>query len=396
MPIYVGDKKITKISVGSTPISLGKVGEETVFSQGGASSLYVSFTALNGSFNISFPATKHYEGSIYYSYDGSTWNEAQANTTLSSAPTVYLRGLGNHTLYLNNSRAFNITGSSGTRMKVSGNILSLFDFQQLSEGRTPVLKDYAMAYCLASNCISDVSELELPSVQLTPYIYSYMFSGARIETAPALPATIMATGCYNYMFNNCTSLVEPPELPAMDLAASCYTNMFFGCSSLTEPPALPATEMKEACYRGMFYQSGLTVAPRLPATAFRYQNCYREMFRLCTSLVEPPALPATTLSGYDYYDMFRGCTSLEKLPALPATALAYQCYFNMFYGCTSIAVNTAATGDVNNEYRIPYSGTGTTATQAMASMFYGTSGTMSTSPTINTTYYTDNDIVLPS
>lgn len=34
------------------------------------------------------------------------------------------------------------------------------------------------------------------------------------------------------MFNGCTSLTTAPELPATTLAQGCYSNMFKGCSSL--------------------------------------------------------------------------------------------------------------------------------------------------------------------
>lgn len=44
---------------------------------------------------------------------------------------------------------------------------------------------------------------------LTSYCYYSMFSNCTsLTTAPALPATTLATLCYYYMFNNCTSLNE--------------------------------------------------------------------------------------------------------------------------------------------------------------------------------------------
>lgn len=47
-----------------------------------------------------------------------------------------------------------------------------------------------------------------------------------------LPATTLATYCYQYMFNGCTSLTTAPELPATTLVNSCYRQMFQGCRSL--------------------------------------------------------------------------------------------------------------------------------------------------------------------
>lgn len=71
--------------------------------------------------------------------------------------------------------------------------------------------------------------------------------------------TISSNGCFEYLFNNCTSLTAAPELPATTLPTSgCYVGMFKGCTSMTAAPELPATTLKS--------------------------NCYSEMFRGCTSL----------------------------------------------------------------------------------------------------------------
>ena len=53
-----------------------------------------------------------------------------------------------------------------------------------------------------------------------------------LVTAPVLPATTLAIGCYYSMFRGCTSLVTAPVLPATTLAIGCYMYMFWGCSSL--------------------------------------------------------------------------------------------------------------------------------------------------------------------
>jgi hypothetical protein len=69
-----------------------------------------------------------------------------------------------------------------------------------------------------------------------------MFSGCTsLVTAPALPATILAGGCYQNMFTECTSLVIAPTLPATTLAERCYNYMFEGCSKLNYIKALFTT-----------------------------------------------------------------------------------------------------------------------------------------------------------
>ena len=67
-----------------------------------------------------------------------------------------------------------------------------------------------------------------------------MFYGCTsLTTAPELPATTLATSCYQYMFDGCTSLVTAPELPATDLTGDyCYSRMFYGCTKLNYIKAL--------------------------------------------------------------------------------------------------------------------------------------------------------------
>ena len=151
------------------------------------------------------------------------------------------------------------------------------------------------------------------------------------------------------------------------MADSCYGNMFNGCTALTTAPALPATTLAEYCYSDMFVN--------------------------CTSLISAPELPATTLTDGCYLSMFLGCTSLTTAPELPATTLAVACYAGMFVNCTKIKLSTTKTGEYQTAYRIPKSGTGTTATNALNNMFGNTGGTFTGTPEINTTYYTSNTVV---
>ena len=151
------------------------------------------------------------------------------------------------------------------------------------------------------------------------------------------------------------------------MANYCYSHMFQGCTSLTSAPALPATTLADGCYRGMFWS--------------------------CTSLTTVPELPATTLATSCYKYMFQGCTSLTTVPELPATTLADDCYHYIFRGCTKIKLSTTQTGEYQTEYRIPKSGTGTIATNALSYMFANTGGTFTGTPEINTTYYTSNTVV---
>lgn len=173
--------------------------------------------------------------------------------------------------------------------------------------------------------------------------------------------------CFAYMFHNVSNTSFDIELPFTTLDVQCYQNMFYGCNSLVKAPELPAQTLTTSCYSAMF------------------QNC--------TALTEPPALKATSLASRCYQNMFYGCNHLTKLPELSATALSDYCYANMFQSCSAIKLSLTQSEEYPNEYRIPSTGTGTDATNALQNMFQSTGGTFTGTPTINTTYYTSNTVV---
>ena len=303
---------------------------------------YLMFSSPS-SFTIAVnDTTKHWDGTLDYFTSDRTWTVWDGTTTLSAVDNdgeyvLYLRGTGNTV----------ITGTSsnykwvitGTDISCIGNIENLLDYATVKSGVHPT----------------------------------------------------MADRCYQHMFRDCTSLTQAPDLPAITLATNCYYYMFYGCTALTQAPALPATMLANSCYYRMFSGcTALTQAPALPATTLA-ESCYKYMFTGCTSLTQAPALPATTLANSCYYYMFQGCTALTQAPALPATTLATNCYYNMFQGCTSLKLSSSKTDEYTQEYRIPSSGTGITADNALTDMFDSTGGTFTGTPGINTTYYLSSD-----
>ena len=156
---------------------------------------------------------------------------------------------------------------------------------------------------------------------------------------------------FNSLFKDNTHLINAENLilPASTLASSCYDSMFKGCTSLTTAPDLHATTLSGDCYRYMFQDcTSLTTAPELPATTLK-DYCYDSMFKGCTTLTAAPELPATTLAYGCYGFMFDGCTSLTTAPVLPATTLTFSCYSNMFYGCSNINSITMLATDISAE-----------------------------------------------
>ena len=303
---------------------------------------YLTFSSIS-SFTLAVKnRIKNWDGTLEYFTSDKTWTTWDGTTTLSAVynggeHVLYLRGTGNTVItggYID--RKWVLTGDD---IACVGNIESLLDYTIVASGGHPTL----VAYC-----------------------YSHMFQGCTsLIQAPLLSSTTLASDCYSYMFQGCSSLTQAPSLPATKLSGNCYKYMFQGCTSLTQAPSLPAMRLMS--------------------------NCYSHMFQGCSSLTQAPSLPATTLGDSCYSYMFQGCTSLTQLPSLPATTLEPFCYKQMFEGCTSLKLSSTQTDKYTQEYRVPSSGNGTTATDALTNMFTSTGGTFTGTPSINTTYYLSSD-----
>lgn len=369
-----------------------KVSTYTPFKPAGKS--YLTFSSPNSFALAAETATKYWAGTLEYFASDRTWTTWDGTAPLSSVNkddeyVLYLRGTGNTALSYHDETEDAYTGwlINGTDVRCNGNIETLLDYATVETGQHPAMANYC--FCsLFSNCIALTKAPDLPATTLVEGCYGAMFSDCTgLAQAPALPATTLASRCYAYMFQECTSLTQAPALPATTLAEQCYFLMFQNCTGLIKAPVLPATTLVVGCYGGMFYGcTSLTQIPALPATTLANQ-CYYGMFLGCTSLTQAPALPATTLANQCYQGMFQGCTALTQAPALPATTLAEECYTIMFLGCTSLKLCPVKGGEYTIAYRIPSSGTGTTATNALAEMFTNTGGMFTGAPAINTTYY---------
>ena len=348
---------------------------------------YLTFVALeDGTFTFSMDQklTTAAVPSMSYSTDnGETWTTVQNIDNEAVTVTTPTITSGNKVLWKSNAVQYGINPdpypgpnigqgrfSSTSTYNVEGNIMSLMygdDFKGKTSFKTPISSGYEAStfphlfqnnpniisvehlvlpattlanYCyqyMFQDCTSLTTAPELPATTLADYCYQYMFSGCTsLTTAPVLSATTLADKCYQYMFQDCTSLTTAPELPATTLTNACYFNMFRGCTSLTTAPVLPAMTLANSCYQYMFSGcTSLTTAPVLPATTLA-SNCYFGMFHGCTSLTTAPELPSTTLTTSCYSNMFRGCTSLTTAPVLPATKLVNSCYYYMFGGCTKL------------------------------------------------------------
>lgn len=128
-------------------------------------------------------------------------------------------------------------------------------------------------------------------------------------------------------------------------------------------------------------------------TSLPNNYCFYALFLSCTSLVTSPKLLATILTQRCYMSMFQWCSNLETLPKLSSTAVQAYSYNSMFTGCSKIKVSTSQTGEYQTEYRLPFVWSGTAGTGALTNMFRSTWWTFTWTPSINTTYYTSNQLI---
>ena len=209
----------------------------------------------------------------------------------------------------------------------TGDIRTLLDYDHYETVST----SEARFVKLFNNCQALTSAPKLPATDIASDCYNSMFNWCRyLKYAPELPATVLKDQCYQNMFNACVSLTSAPKLPATKLAFNCYANMFSYCYWLKEAPELPATTLAWQCYQDMFTNCSFSKAPKLPAEIMK-TNCYAGMFAGCTNLTEAPELPAKQLESFCYSRMFQGCTKLSTVTMLAPSdqiSKASNCCYN--------------------------------------------------------------------
>lgn len=295
---------------------------------------YLTFVALESG---TFTFTPQNNNVISYSTDnGENWTQGNS-VSVNSGDKVMWKGTMAPAEYDGIG-----TFSSTANFDVQGNVMSLL-FGDNYNGQTSLTgKDYVF-YELFSNSTKVVSAENL-----------------------SLPATTLATYCYQEVFYGCTNLISAPELPATTLAEGCYWSMFEGCTSLTTAPELSATTLADSCYQGMFYNcTSLTTAPVLPAETLA-NYCYGHMFNGCTSLTEAPELPATTLTSDCYAYMFQNCTKLNYIKAMFTTTPSTSYTRNWVGGVPqdgTFVKNSAAQWDVKGINGVPANWTVETASE---------------------------------
>ena len=187
--------------------------------------------------------------------------------------------------------------------------------------------------------------------------------------------------------------------PTMD--NYCYKSLFVRNTYIGDASKLemPATTIPQYAYYYMFAEcSNLTDAPTILPALSGNNYAYSSMFENCTSLITPPKIALTSFSGTRCcLNMFYGCSSMSKIPAFYGTSYGGTdvCKY-MFFGCSNIKISDTQTGEYQNLWRMPISGTAIDPglfTGGFSYMFQNTGGTQTSNPRVNTNYYTSNEVL---
>ena len=163
------------------------------------------------------------------SFDGKSWTPYTVEDTITLenvGDKVYFKAIGSNSALASSPNDYHKFITENGKFEASGNVNSLLE--------------------------EDEETARTMSLENRQFCYAYLFSGTALTTAPELPATTLAYGCYAMMFKWCSVLTQAPTLPATTLANFCYYYMFENCISLTQAPELPAGDLVDSCYSYMF------------------------------------------------------------------------------------------------------------------------------------------------
>ena len=196
--LTINGRTVSRLFINGREVALGSTSSEALCFTAKQSYSTIQLTKVGSPGNIT----------LQTSTNGKSWTPYNIGDTITvpnAGGKVYFAAVGsNYTLASSpeNYHRFDFIGE----FEASGNINSLLE--------------------------EDPNIARTMSLEGKNFCYVYLFSGAALTTAPELPATTLAYGCYAGMFQGCTSLTQAPVLPAGDLIDSCYAYMFQGCTSL--------------------------------------------------------------------------------------------------------------------------------------------------------------------
>ena len=176
-------------------------------------SKYLTIESIEKNLTISF------SNDCKYSFNENIWNDYTSGTTITISPNqkVYFKKI---TTINNNIGQFTIDNE----FNLSGSVMSM---------------------------LFDVEEENNNSLENYDYIFKNLFKGCtglKSVSHDFLSASILSKGCYEGMFEGCTSLKIAPELLVENLIEDCYKNMFKDCKSLEYIKIMSSTDGDNSLY----------------------------------------------------------------------------------------------------------------------------------------------------
>ena len=167
---------------------------------------YMTIEALEDGITVTFTHTGVLKNErCEYSINGGVWKVLLvgiSSPAINKGETISFKANG-----FNSSGIDNVTGvvSVSGSFNLKGNVLSM---------------------CYGDNAESEDS--------IGDNSFARMFSESDVVSVSEnfLPATTLASNCYDSMFYYCQKLTQAPKLPATTLASNCYDRMFYYCQKL--------------------------------------------------------------------------------------------------------------------------------------------------------------------
>lgn len=259
---------------------------------------------------------------------------------------------GNATVYAGGGTFESASHWGGTAtFNAYGNLMSMLyadDFR----GKTtyPSTTARATQHMFSYSLVIDATNLILAAT--TCYNQAYMclfdYCTSLIYPPAILPALVIKHAMYYNMFRGCTSMTTMPTILAEEIEENNslhYAGMFDGCSALQYNTAqtINVGIARQQCCQYMFRNcTSMVNAPNVECTDITsgHNFAFGGMFYGCTHLQTPPERFDFDVVEYGVFDStFRGCSSLEYAPIINIRNIGsntYAAFINMFYDCTSL------------------------------------------------------------
>ena len=196
--LTINGRTVSRLSINGREVALGSTGSDALCFTAKSDYSTIQLTKVGSPQDIY----------LQTSTDGISWDSYTIEDTITLdniGDKVYFKAVGQNLKLSDNPSSYHKFVTNG-EFEASGNVNSLLE--------------------------EDEEISRTMSLENRDFCFYQLFADAALTTAPELPATTLAQGCYLMMFQNCTSLTQAPVLPATTLVAGCYSGMFAGCTSL--------------------------------------------------------------------------------------------------------------------------------------------------------------------